>query len=516
MTHNHRHHRHELAAINHDLDELEALVLLAELEQDVVALEIAAGRNIAGATRPLSRIEWDAGVRFGVIDERTKSLADRALAATDRLAEQTAAAMEADLANATSVADVQALTAAWASPLAAGLPTGISRGDIDQVAGSVEDVLAEAWDAGAADVRAEYEYQGATGLPDTGPAMPSATLLSLAGAALAVVTHRVTRMLGAASGAARESGAITAPEVAREAVQAAQTVSVAGTLDLARQGVHQATAAARVAQIGDPGMPAYKEIYASETLDGNTCEQCAAVAGTRYLSLDGGLVDYRGSEGGGFRWCLGGLRCRGVLVGVLASESDPTLQTPGDVPPPTNGPSGPNTPSGPGGGGTPPRPPRTGRFDGDPTGPPRRPSYSDLDIDGLIDADTSRLVDYEIDIARWQAAATDVQLRSVRPRAEAFPYSEGFATPDVVDVASRRTFEYASSSSAKTIRVTVRDKRKQSANLILLVEAPQSPLKGAMGSELRKAAARYSTQYDSLTLLWRQPGGPIEQLPWRP
>lgn len=509
----HHEHRPDPHA-DRDLDELEVWVLLAELERDVIALEADAGRNVPGATRPLTRAEWDAGIRFGVIDERTQLLAGRALAATDRLAEQTATAMEAALADAGSPDDVRALTAAWASPLATGLPEGLTPAGIEQAARDVEAVLAQAWDAGAGDVRAEYEYQGATGLPDTGPAMPPPVLLSLAGAAAAVVTHRVTRALGAAADAARASGAPTASVVAREAVQAARDVSVAGTRDLARQGVHQATSAARSAQATVPGMPAIKEIYASELLDGNTCDPCGAIDGVRYVSIDEARVDYR--EAGGFRQCEGGLRCRGTLVFVHASESEPTLQTPGDVPPPTNGPSGPNAPSGPGGGGTPPRPPRTGRFDGDPTGPPRRPSYSDLDVDGLIDADTSRLVDYEIDIARWQAAATDVQLRSVRPRAEAFPYSEGFATPDVVDVASRRTFEYASSSSAKTIRVTVRDKRKQSANLILLVEAPQSPLKGAMGSELRKAAARYSTQYDSLTLLWRQPGGPIEQLPWRP
>lgn len=328
MAHHHDHdHQHD--DVHRSLDELEIWVLLAELERDVIALEADAGRNIPGATRPLTRAEWDAGIRFGDIDQRIQVLADRALAATDRLAEQAAASMDAALTGATSIEDVQARTASWASPLIPGLPDGITREDVDQASTSVQHVLEQAWDDGAADVRAEYQYQGAVGLPDTGPAIPPSMLLALAGAAIAVVTHRVTRMLGAAADTARASAATSAPAVAREAVQAAREVSVAGTRDLARQGVHRATSAARAEQATTPGMPAIKEIYASEILDGNTCDPCGAVDGARYLSIDDAHVDYR--EGGGFRQCDGGLRCRGTLVFVHASESEPTLQTPGDV-----------------------------------------------------------------------------------------------------------------------------------------------------------------------------------------
>lgn len=514
MTHDHRHHRHELAAISHDMDELEALVLLAELERDVIALEAAADRNVPDATRPLSKAEWDAGVRFGVIDARTQRLADDGLAATNILAQRLADAMETELADAGSVADVQARTAMWASPLIGSLPAGVSRDDVSKATAGVQDVLTQAWDGGAADVRAEYEYQGAAGLPDVGPAIPPSMVVTLAGAALAVVTHRVSRMLGVAATTARETAVTDPRAAAQQVVTAARTVSTDGTRDLARQGVHQATAAARAEQASSPRMPAIKEIYASELLDRRTCDPCGAIDGSRYGSLDEARVDYR--EQGGFRQCEGGLRCRGTLVFVHASESEPTLQTPGDVPPPAGtSPAGPASPSSPGGGGNPPSPPRVGRFAEDPTGPQRRPAFDDLDTDGLIDEDISRLAGYETDVARWQEQASGVDLRSVRPRAEMFPHSEGFATPDVVDVISRRTFEYASSSSAKTIRVTVRDKRRQSANLLLLVESRRSPMLGAMGDELRKAAARYGAQYDSMTLLWRQPGGPIEQLPWR-
>lgn len=508
MAHHHE-HRHDLRAVHRGFDELEVWVLLAELERDVIALEADAGRNIPGASRPLTRAEWDAGVRFGVIDERTQALADRALAATDRLAEQTAAAMEAGLADAGSVADVQARTAVWASPLSAGLPPGITRADIDQATNGVQGVFAQAWDDGAADVRAEYEYQGAAGLPDTGPAIPPSMLLSLAGAALAVVTHRVTRMLGAAGDAARASAATTGPAVAREALQAARAVSVAGTRDLARQGVHQATSGARTAQATAPGMPAIKEIYASEILDGNTCVPCSAVDGARYLSVDEARVDYR--EGGGFRQCEGGLRCRGTLVFVHASESEPTLQTPGDVPPPASTPPNPDAPTG---GGTPPNPPRVGRFDGDPTGPPDRPSYADLDTDGLIDADYGRLSADEAEIAAWQEQNQGRRIRSVRPRGDAFT-SPNYVTPDVVDLDDRITFEYTSTSSPKAVRRRVRQERPQSPNLVLRVVSDRSPLQGEMGRALRDAHRRYSSQYESMTLLWKQPGGPLEQLPWR-
>lgn len=58
-------------------------------------------------------------------------------------------------------------------------------------------------------------------------------------------------------------------------------------------------------------------IYASELLDGNTCEECVAVDGTEYSTLDEAESAY---PAGGYSDCLGGPRCRGTLVAVYDEE----------------------------------------------------------------------------------------------------------------------------------------------------------------------------------------------------
>lgn len=55
------------------------------------------------------------------------------------------------------------------------------------------------------------------------------------------------------------------------------------------------------------------EIYASELLDGNTCESCTAIDGTSYQTMDDAQQDY---PTGGYGDCDGGPRCRGTLVAV--------------------------------------------------------------------------------------------------------------------------------------------------------------------------------------------------------
>lgn len=56
-----------------------------------------------------------------------------------------------------------------------------------------------------------------------------------------------------------------------------------------------------------------KDLYASELLDESTCENCAAVDGTRYSSVEEAEGDY---PTGGNKDCLGQERCRGTLVAV--------------------------------------------------------------------------------------------------------------------------------------------------------------------------------------------------------
>lgn len=54
--------------------------------------------------------------------------------------------------------------------------------------------------------------------------------------------------------------------------------------------------------------------YASELLDSNTCDPCAAIDGREYESLEEAMRDY---PSGGFTDCDGGPRCRGTVVAVF-------------------------------------------------------------------------------------------------------------------------------------------------------------------------------------------------------
>lgn len=61
-------------------------------------------------------------------------------------------------------------------------------------------------------------------------------------------------------------------------------------------------------------------IYALEILDGNTCDECAAIDGQEYFSIDAARLDYPGI-GGGYVDCAGRDRCRGTLVIVYGDEA---------------------------------------------------------------------------------------------------------------------------------------------------------------------------------------------------
>lgn len=61
-----------------------------------------------------------------------------------------------------------------------------------------------------------------------------------------------------------------------------------------------------------------KQLYSSELLDSNTCENCAEVDGTQYDDISAAEADY---PTGGFMDCLGGVRCRGTLVAVYDEAS---------------------------------------------------------------------------------------------------------------------------------------------------------------------------------------------------
>lgn len=68
---------------------------------------------------------------------------------------------------------------------------------------------------------------------------------------------------------------------------------------------------ARAATFGNTEEPVF--FYSSELLDSNTCTPCSQIDGKKYGSLEEALQDY---PEGGYNECVGGTRCRGMLVAV--------------------------------------------------------------------------------------------------------------------------------------------------------------------------------------------------------
>lgn len=154
------------------------------------------------------------------------------------------------------------------------------------------------------------------------PKIPDLDTSSLTSRATAVDTL-LSRSLSEAAGRkavslTAESGALSAADVASQVSEYLSGLSD----DYLRQQLSGATVQAmntgRKAVFAE-NPPKY--LYASELLDENACEECTAVDGTEYESLEAAEADY---PTGGYANCLGGPRCRGTLVAVHVDEAEPS------------------------------------------------------------------------------------------------------------------------------------------------------------------------------------------------
>jgi hypothetical protein len=108
----------------------------------------------------------------------------------------------------------------------------------------------------------------------------------------------------------RVGGSLTPAEIADAVSESLGELSDAFLADVLGGAITQAENAGRVGVMDEGPAATY---YASEILDGNTCDPCAALDGTEYETLEEALADY---PSGGYAECLGGARCRGTLVAV--------------------------------------------------------------------------------------------------------------------------------------------------------------------------------------------------------
>ncbi|RIJ76604.1 hypothetical protein D1871_11055 [Nakamurella silvestris] len=124
---------------------------------------------------------------------------------------------------------------------------------------------------------------------------------------------------------AAAAAAVSPVAVPPTVIKAAEKTPTAQAEDSARQGVHVAHGDGREQMAKN--LPEPKRVYASELLDGNTCDRCAQVDGREYDSLDTALLDY--PDAGPYRLCRGEARCRGTLVMVWDDpDPDDTIPAP--------------------------------------------------------------------------------------------------------------------------------------------------------------------------------------------
>lgn len=148
---------------------------------------------------------------------------------------------------------------------------------------------------------------------------------ALLGEAQSPVAAMVGLLVAAVVAASQRPSSSDAP------VKAIEDTSTARAMDLASQGVNIASGEGRSAAAAELPPPA--NIYASELLDGSTCEPCATIDGTEYDSVEEAEADY--PDSGPYIDCDGGARCRGTLVYVYAE--DPAGGSQGPVTGPTEG-----------------------------------------------------------------------------------------------------------------------------------------------------------------------------------
>lgn len=180
----------------------------------------------------------------------------------------------------------------------------------------LEEAMLEMAAQGIEQAVGEAERQGITAkVPD----LDTAGLTSRANAVDTLLSRSLSEAAGRkALSLTSESGAITASEVGSQVMDY--------LLGLSDDYLQQQLSGATVQAMNTGRKAVFAEnppkyLYASELLDENACEECTAVDGTEYDSLEDAEADY---PTGGYADCLGGPRCRGTLVAVHVDEAAPS------------------------------------------------------------------------------------------------------------------------------------------------------------------------------------------------
>ncbi len=289
---------------------LEQLVVLGELEQAVIDAEHAQGLTPAGMHRPLTPPEVRSKVNFAAMDQAVTTAGQQTSSALTDLRDVIVAYIIAAVTVLPGANAVQAAINQFASKQPPEVQTAIRRATAD-----IEQTLNDLYSTGADEVVREAVQQGVT------PAEAVADGLSAAeGEFTATASVAPTAVWsGILSAAVKAGGAMAAN--ADEVTNLVTSASIAGPQDLARQAVNVVHGLGRQAAANGMGETPLS-VYASELLDGATCEPCQHVDGREYISLDDAYADY--PDAGPYINCDGGDRCRGSLLFVYDESFAPS------------------------------------------------------------------------------------------------------------------------------------------------------------------------------------------------
>jgi hypothetical protein len=188
--------------------------------------------------------------------------------------------------------------------------------------------------AGALRVHDEARRQGVPAARIRPPRVLDATLEHLRQQATIASAAPAAQLIDAAhnTAAATAGPSASVGDVLAGISASTSRLSDAGPTDVVHQAVNRANGMGRGdgADSIDPpedagGGAGAMLIYASELIDKATCYPCALVDGTEYPDEAAAAEDY---PFGQYESCLGGPRCRGMLVYVWAPEAPATIGMP--------------------------------------------------------------------------------------------------------------------------------------------------------------------------------------------
>lgn len=282
---------------------LDQVATLGELEKQVIDQEWMLGLTPHGLTRPLFPWEIQSAVNFAQISNTLDKAQAQTAAALDGLRDTILSALSSAVAGQPDEESAQAALVRFA----AAQPTEVRRA-IRDTSDLIRTVLDDLYSTSGEQLVREAVTQGVTAPATLMHATDPVRFAAISTVApLSVWTRMVDVAVKVGGGRAPTGWAV---------MDAVGALSIAGAYDLARQATNVVHGLGRKAALDD--LPAPTLSYSSEILDGNQCEQCDFLDGTRFTTLGEAFTYY--PDTAPMVDCQGGDRCRGMLLFIWTGE----------------------------------------------------------------------------------------------------------------------------------------------------------------------------------------------------